>query len=82
MIDRELIAALQADGVLHQEHVDELQAALTSSRTIGTALGILMTSRNLTQEEALVVLKETSQRTNTKLRVLAQTLVGDASTGR
>ena len=77
MIDRELIAALQADGVLHQEHVAELQAALTSSRTIGAALGILMSSRNLTQEEALVVLKETSQRTNTKLRDLAQTLVSD-----
>ena len=77
MIDRELIAALQADGVLHQEHVAELQAALTSSRTIGAALGILMSSRNLTQEDALVVLKETSQRTNTKLRDLAQTLVSD-----
>ncbi|MCF6376262.1 ANTAR domain-containing protein [Nocardioides KLBMP 9356] len=82
MIDRELIAALQADGVLHQQHVAELQAALTSSRTIGAALGILMASRNITQEEALVVLKETSQRTNTKLRDLAQTLVGEASTGR
>ena len=82
MIDRELIAALQADGVLHQKHVAELQAALTSSRTIGAALGILMASRNLTQEEALVVLKETSQRTNTKLRDLAQTLVGETSAGR
>ena len=82
IIDRELIAALQADGVLHQEHVTELQAALTSSRTIGAALGILMSSRNLTQEEALVVLKETSQRTNTKLRDLAQTLVSETSTGR
>lgn len=81
MIDRELIAALQADGVLHQKHVAELQAALTSSRTIGAALGILMASRNITQEEALVVLKETSQRTNTKLRDLAQTLVGEASAG-
>jgi len=75
MVDRELIAALQADGVLHQEHVVELQAALTSSRTIGAALGILMSSRNIGQAEALEVLKQTSQRTNTKLRDLAETLV-------
>lgn len=75
VIDRELIAALQADGVLHQEHVDELQAALVSSRTIGAALGILMASRNIGQAEALTVLKETSQRTNTKLRDLAEMLV-------
>jgi ANTAR domain len=82
VLDRELIAALQADGVLRQEHVDELQAALVSSRTIGAALGILMASRNIGQDEALHVLKETSQRTNTKLRDLAQTLVSgvDAST--
>ena len=82
MFDRELIAALQADGVLREEHVDELQAALVSSRTIGAALGILMASRNIGQEEALHVLKETSQRTNTKLRDLAETLVSgvDAST--
>ena len=75
MIDRELIAALQADGVLHQKHVAELQSALTSSRTIGAALGILMASRNIGQAEALEVLKQTSQRTNTKLRDLAETLV-------
>ena len=75
VIDRELIAALQADGVLHQEHVAELQAALTSSRTIGAALGILMASRNIGQAEALEVLKQTSQRTNTKMRDLAETLV-------
>ena len=75
IVDRELIATLQADGVLHQEHVTELQTALVSSRTIGAALGILMASRNIGQAEALEVLKETSQRTNTKLRDLAETLV-------
>jgi chromosome segregation ATPase len=75
VIDRELIAELHADGVVRQEHVAELEAALASSRTIGAALGILMASRNIGQAEALTVLKETSQRTNTKLRDLAATLV-------
>lgn len=75
VVDRELIAELQADGSLRQEHVAELETALASSRTIGAALGILMASRNIGQAEALSVLKETSQRTNTKLRELAETLV-------
>ena len=77
-LDRELIATLQADGVLHQEHVSELQTALVSSRTIGAALGILMASRNIGQEDALHLLKETSQRTNIKMRDLAETLVVEA----
>ena len=75
VIDRELIAELQADGTVRKEHVAELEKALASSRTIGAALGILMASRNIGQAEALSVLKETSQRTNTKLRDLAETLV-------
>jgi hypothetical protein len=75
VIDRELIAELQVDGTLRQEHIAELETALASSRTIGAALGILMASRNIGQAEALGVLKETSQRTNTKLRDLAETLV-------
>ncbi len=78
MVDRELIAELQADGALRQGHVAELEAALVSSRTIGAALGILMASRNIGQADALTVLKETSQRTNTKLRVIAETLVNGA----
>ena len=82
VVDRELIAELQTDGVLRQEHVAELEAALISSRTIGAAIGILMGSRGLDQVDALKVLKETSQRTNTKLRDLAQTLVSETSTGR
>jgi hypothetical protein len=82
VLDRELIAALQAEGVLNQEHVAELQAALVSSRTIGAAIGILMASRQVSQDDALTILKETSQRTNTKLRALAETLVADAEVVR
>ena len=81
-LDRELIAELHAEGVLNQEHVAELQEALVSSRTIGAAIGILMASRQIGQEDALTVLKEASQRTNTKLRSLAETLVADADVAR
>lgn len=81
-LDRELIAELHAEGRLSQEHVAELQEALVSSRTIGAAIGILMASRQIGQEDALTVLKEASQRTNTKLRSLAETLVADAEVVR
>jgi hypothetical protein len=77
-VDREMIAELQADGVLRREHVADLEAALVTSRSIGSALGILMASRNIGQEEALSVLKGASQRTNTKMRVLAETIVAGA----
>jgi hypothetical protein len=81
-LDREMIAELHAEGVLNQEHVAELQEALVSSRTIGAAIGILMASRQIGQEDALTVLKQASQRTNTKLRALAETLVADADVVR
>lgn len=81
-LDRELIAELQADGMISQGQVSELQAALVSSRTIGAAIGILMASRQIGQEDALELLKETSQRTNTKLRSLAETLVSDTDMAR
>ena len=77
-VDRELIAELRADGILSREHVADLEAALVSSRTIGAALGILMASRHIGQEEALVVLKGASQRSNTKMRDLAETIVAGA----
>jgi len=81
-LDRELIAELQAEGVLDRKHVAELQAALVSSRTIGAAIGILMANRQVGQDDALTILKETSQRTNTKLRDLAETLVASAEVAR
>ena len=74
LVDREL----QAEGVLGREHVADLEKALVSSRTIGAALGILMASRNIGQQEALLILKGASQRSNTKMRVLAQTIVSGA----
>ena len=75
LLDRELIAQLQADGVLSRDHVAQLQKALLSSRHIGAAVGILMATRRVTQDEALAILKETSQRSNRKLHDVATELV-------
>lgn len=81
-IDRELIAELQADGVVSREHAAQLEKALATSRTIGAAVGILMASRHVDQDQALRVLKEASSRSNTPLRQIADTLVsGPAGRG-
>lgn len=76
-LDREIMAALQVDAALSRDQVAHLEKALASSRTIGAAVGILMASRNLDQEDAVVVLKQASSRSNTPLRELAETIVAD-----
>ncbi|WP_374457435.1 ANTAR domain-containing protein [Nocardioides sp.] len=79
-IDRELIAELQADGLVSREHTDQLQQALATSRTIGAAVGVLMASRNVDQDEALRVLREASSRANTPMRRLAEVIVAGPQT--
>jgi hypothetical protein len=79
LVDRELIAQLQADGALGRDHVAQLEKALLSSRQIGAAVGILMGSRQVTQDEALTILKATSQRSNRKLYDVAAELVESAN---
>jgi hypothetical protein len=74
-LDREMIAELQADGVVRQDHVDHLKAALASSRTIGAAIGIIMASRHVGEAEAFTVLQHVSQNSNRKLSEIAAELV-------
>jgi hypothetical protein len=80
-IDRVMIAELQAEGLVSQKHAAELERALMSSRTIGTAIGILMANRGIGQAEAFAVLQAASQRSNRKLRELATDLVETTERG-
>ncbi len=50
---------------------DHLERALSSNREIGVAVGILMVSHNLTDEQAFDLLSRVSQQLNRKLRVIA-----------
>jgi AmiR/NasT family two-component response regulator len=75
-----MIATLQADGILSRDHVAQLEEALISSRSIGAAIGILMASRQVSQDQAFLVLKEASQRSNRKLHDLAAELVASTTT--
>jgi hypothetical protein len=52
-----------------------LQLALTSNRRIGTAIGILMAHRRITDSAAFELLREASQRGHRKLREIAEDVV-------
>lgn len=64
-------AALAVQSGVHVEDVDNLEKALTSSRQIGTAIGILMAREYLTSDQAFELLREASQHLNRKLRDIA-----------
>jgi AmiR/NasT family two-component response regulator len=58
-----------------ESRAEDLQRALTSNRLIGTALGILMSSARITQDEAFARLRAASQTSNRKLRDVADEVV-------
>lgn len=49
----------------------QMEQAITTRHTIGEAMGILMSSRHLTEEQAFNVLRRYSQENNIKLRDVA-----------
>lgn len=59
----------------HTELDAQSAAALQTRMVIGQAVGILMQRDGLSSERAFALLVHTSQRTNTKLRDIAQRLV-------
>lgn len=68
------LAAIAIDTGLTRNLAENLQVALGSSRTIGTAMGVLVERHRLTPEQAFEVLRSTSQNTNRKLADVASEL--------
>jgi hypothetical protein len=71
-------------AAIEQRHrADHLDRALASGRRIGAAIGILMASRRLTEQQAFDVLRVASQRGNRKLRDVAEDvlLTGELPSG-
>lgn len=64
-------AAMALHNQLHEQQVAQLGDALTSSRQIGTAIGILMARHRVTSAEAFGLLTEASQQSNRKVREIA-----------
>ena len=64
-------AALAVEQELHLTNVTDLELALTSSRQIGMAVGILMARYGTTADGAFAMLRTTSMQQNRKVRDLA-----------
>jgi hypothetical protein len=79
LIDRDMIAELQRDGVLSRKHEAQLEEALKSSREIGAAIGIVMQSRQVPEEVAFNVLRTASRTSDRRLREVAAELVATAN---
>ncbi|WP_374117695.1 ANTAR domain-containing protein, partial [Streptomyces sp. XM83C] len=60
---------------LLQEEIAQLRHAIASRPVIDQARGILMATHCCTSEEAWAILREASQLSNTKLRLVATALV-------
>ena len=69
------LAAARSDLATATAHTEHLERALVSSRQIAMAMGILMERHRLTQEQAFERLRDLSQRSNVKLRDLAEQIL-------
>jgi AmiR/NasT family two-component response regulator len=68
-------ARLRSDLAATTELVEELRFAQLSNRRIGAAIGILMASRKVTDDQAFDLLRAASQHTHRKLRDVAEDVI-------
>jgi hypothetical protein len=67
--------AVAASAVAHLNHAEQLTVALATNRQIGEAMGILMATYRVTENQAFDLLRIASQNTNRKLREVAAEVV-------
>jgi AmiR/NasT family two-component response regulator len=73
---QEQLAAAMQEQLARQEHeIANLHIALRTSRTIGIAIGILMSSAKITRDDAFRRLSQTSQLLGRKLVLVADYVV-------
>jgi GAF domain-containing protein len=68
-------AALALARAREREQISGLEQAVVSNRSIGMAIGVLMANRRVGQDEAFDLLRRVSQRTNRKVREIADEVV-------
>lgn len=73
--EHEELVQLRSRVSENEAQLANLQQALQSPQMIGMAMGIVMTREKLTPDQAFNVVSVLSQRTNTKLRDLAERIV-------
>jgi GAF domain-containing protein len=75
-------ASVALAGASHAARADQLEVGIVTNREIGAAVGILMATHGITQEQAFDLLSNASQRLNRKLRDIATGIVrGDQGAG-
>lgn len=62
-------------ALITRVRADNLELALTSSRQIGAAVGIVMAQQRCTYDEALLLIRRASQHTHRKVRDLAEDIM-------
>lgn len=73
-------ASVALAGAQNAELADQLAEGMATNREIGAAVGILMATHRISQDEAFALLSTASQRLNRKLRDIASGIVrGDAA---
>ena len=77
-----MIAVLKDELEHAQLEVEHLKTALVSARHIGVAIGVLMTSQNVTYDVAFRALSAASQAENVKLRALAERVISTGTLDR
>ncbi len=77
-----LLSSLGAVVIDASRQQAQLRAAIASRQVIGEAIGILRVQSNLTSTQAFEMLSRASQRTNVKLRELAQQVSDGSRAGR
>ena len=74
--------AVALSAAIERDRAENLRIALDSNREIGKAIGLLMASHKLTDEQAFDVLKRASQDLNRKLHDIAVEFVARESGGQ
>lgn len=72
-------ASVAIAGAAHAEQAGQLADGMVSNREIGAAVGILMATHQIGQDEAFALLSAASQRLNRKLRDIAGGIVRGAT---
>jgi transcriptional regulator with GAF, ATPase, and Fis domain len=70
-----ILARHAAVALATARHEEALTRAVDARKLVGQAMGILMERYHLDSDQAFAVLRRYSQRTNTKLRLIAQELI-------
>lgn len=76
-------ASVALAGAAQAERAEQLAEGMQTNREIGAAVGILMATHRINQEQAFALLAQASQRLNRKLRDIARGVVeGDTAPER